>query len=157
MKRGHEKAKAERVHQKIGRDAEKLNTILVDNFVSLQKAITNLAEKFDSLSSHISSLLQLFEFSAKSFADKMATSVPEVEKDREFLEKLNRLLEQNKVIAKGLTLMEEKLRERLYGHPTMQKQEPKFMPAQSFPSFPSVTEEGYIPSSLEEKSKFREE
>jgi len=36
-------------------------------------------------------------------------------KDHEFLQKIDKLLEQNKVLAKGLTLMEQKLRERMYG------------------------------------------
>jgi len=129
----------------VSRDAEKLNSILVENFVSLQKAITNLTVKFDSLSGQISSLLQLFEISAKSFAEKLSTGVPDIEKDKEFLEKLDKLLEQNKVIAKGLTLMEEKMRERLYG---TQRPAPvrRFIPAQQ--QFP---EQGYLPSTLEEE------
>ena len=100
---------------KLSRDAERLNSILVENFVNLQKALTNLTVKFESLSDQISKLLQLFEISAKSFAEKLATGAPDIEKDREFLDKLNKLLEQNKVIAKGLTLMEERVRERIYG------------------------------------------
>ncbi len=60
---------------KTSRDVEKLNTLLVENFVSLQKAITNLTVKFDNLSEQISSLLQLFEISAKSFAEKLAERV----------------------------------------------------------------------------------
>lgn len=147
----------------ISRDAEKLNSILVENFVNLQRALTNLTVKFDSLADNISKLLQLFEISARSFAEKLATSMPDIEKDREFLDKLNRLLEQNKVIAKGLTLMEERIRERIYGHSTPQptpsqipitRQRLGFMPAtQSFqPSFqPALAEEGYLPSSLEGK------
>lgn len=98
-----------------GKSAEKLNEILVENFVNLQKAMTNMAVKFDNMSDQISKLLQLFEISARSFAEKLAVGVPEIEKDREFLDKLNRLLEQNKIIAKGLTMMEEKMKERLYG------------------------------------------
>ena len=45
----------------------KLNHILIENFVNLQKATTNLAVKFETLSDQISKLLQLFEISAKSF------------------------------------------------------------------------------------------
>lgn len=101
---------------KVNRDAEKLNNILVENFVGLQKAMTNMATKFDNMADQISKLLQLFEISARSFAEKLNTTVPELEKDKEFLDKLNKLLDQNKTIAKGLSLMEEKLRERLYGN-----------------------------------------
>jgi len=146
VKKGERTARKVRVSQ----DAERLNVILIENFVSLQKAVTNLATKFDDLSDNITKLLQLFEISAKSFADKLASGVPDVEKDREFLEKLNKLLDQNKTIAKGLTLMEEKLRERLYGgHPAASQQPmmPRFQPAQ----VQSMSEEGYMPSSLGEK------
>lgn len=89
-----------------------INKALVENFVSMQKALTNLAVKFDSLSDQISKLLQIFEISAKNFAEKAGGKG--TESDREFLEKLNVLLDQNKTIAKGLTLMEEKLRERIH-------------------------------------------
>lgn len=87
---------------------------LVDNFVSLQKVLTTLAIRFDNLSDNISKLLQLFEISAKTFIDKPSNTQETEKKDREFLEKINTLLEQNKTIAKGLTLMEEKIRERVY-------------------------------------------
>ncbi len=135
---------------KVSKDVEKLNAILVENFVNLQKALTNLTVKFDNLADQISKLLQLFEISAKSFAEKLSTGTgTEIEKDREFLEKLNKLLEQNKVIAKGLTLMEEKIRERVYGQPSSairRQRYPQQYP-QPIPKASSQTE-GYLPSSL---------
>jgi len=79
---------------------------LLDNFVNLQKVLTNLAVKFDGLSEQISKLLQLFEISAKSFAEKSS----ETDIDGESIDKLDTLLEQNKIIAKGIMLMEEKMR-----------------------------------------------
>ena len=97
------------------------NKILVQNFVQLQKVLTNLAEKFDKLSNNISSLLQLFEISARTFAEKPS----ELQKDKEFLDKLNALMEQNKTIAKGLTLMEEKIRQRVYGQ-ELRRMPPRF-------------------------------
>lgn len=96
---------------------KEIEKMLIENFVNLQKVLTNLAVKFESLSDQISKLLQLFEISAKSFVEKQTPEIGEKEKDKEFLEKLDRLLDQNKTIAKGLTLMEEKLRERIYGSP----------------------------------------
>lgn len=83
---------------------------LIQNMVELQKVHTNLAEKFDSLSKQISSLLNLFETTAKTFANNPINQVSE--RDKEFLEKVDKLLEQNKTIAKGLTMMEENIRER---------------------------------------------
>lgn len=147
---------------KLSHDTEKLNTILVENFVKLQKALTNITIKFDSLSEQISSLLQLFEISAKSFAEKLSVGTPDIEKDKEFLEKLNKLLEQNKVIAKGLTLMEEKMRERLYGTPTA-VQRPTYPFRPRYPAIPTATpptpplsEQGYLPSTLEEEKRIKE-
>jgi hypothetical protein len=90
----------------------------------LQKVLTNLSIKFEDLSNNMSKLLQLFEISAKSFAEKYTGKEAEkkikkdVEEqrnaDKEYLQKLDSLLDQNKTIAKGLTLMEGKLRERNY-------------------------------------------
>lgn len=82
-----------------------INSQLIENFINLQKVLTNLATKLDSLSSNISQLLRLFEMSAKSFAEKEGEGM-----DREFINKLNLLLEQNRVIARGITLIEERLR-----------------------------------------------
>lgn len=138
---------------KTSSSTERLNSILVENFVNLQKAVTNLTVKFDNLADNLSKLLQLFEISARSFSEKLATTMPELEKDREFLDKLNKLLDQNKTIAKGLTLMEEKIRERVYGtHQPAQPQQ-QSMPAQ----FRTFQSQGYIPSQLEREKKATEE
>ncbi len=106
---------------------KEIEKMLIENFVNLQKVLTNLAVKFESLSDQISKLLQLFEISAKSFVEKHSPESGEKEKDREFLEKLDKLLDQNKTIAKGLTLMEEKLRERIYGSQLdIEKERPRY-------------------------------
>ena len=95
---------------------------LINNFTNLQKVLTNLSFKFEELSDNISKLLQLFEISAKSFAEKYTSKEIEEhsekqtkerkELDKEYLKKLDSLLDQNKVIAKGITLMEEKIKHR---------------------------------------------
>tara|TARA_Y100000310_G_scaffold326469_1_gene391406 strand:+ start:149 stop:520 length:372 start_codon:yes stop_codon:yes gene_type:complete len=89
---------------------------LLENFVSLQHVLTNLAVKFEDLSGNISRLLQLFELSAKSFADKPINS-PGV--DQEFLKKLDSLLDQNKTISKGIMMMEDRIRNRSGSMPSM--------------------------------------
>lgn len=91
--------------------------ILVENFVSLQKVMTNLAVKFDNLSDQISKLLELFEISAKTLAEKGYST-----EDKKTLEKLDSLLEHNKVIAKGIALLHER------GMP--EEQEVVIMPSQ---------------------------
>jgi hypothetical protein len=83
----------------------KIDRILVENFVSLQKVMTNLAVKFDNLSNQISRLLELFEISAKTLAEK---DYSKKEDNKKVIEKLDALLEHNKIIAKGIALLHEK-------------------------------------------------
>ncbi len=90
---------------KKGNFSSDLGKVLVENFVSLQRVMVNLSLKFDELSNKISKLLELFEISAKTIAEK---KFPE---DKTLTEKIDKLLEQNKTIAKGLSLMYEKLPE----------------------------------------------
>lgn len=85
---------------------------LIENFINLQRVLTNLAVKFDDLSNNMSKLLQLFEISAKSFAEKYSGDYAATDSDKELLKKLDSLLDQNKVISKGIMLMEGKIRER---------------------------------------------
>jgi hypothetical protein len=108
---------------------------LVENMVELQKVHTDLAEKFDKLSKQLSILLNLFEMAARSFATHPAVRASE--KDKEFLDKVDKLLEQNKVIARGLTLVEERTREKIYGAP-------QYSPPASFmQSMPMQTQEKF--------------
>jgi hypothetical protein len=85
---------------------------LIENLVELQKIHTELAVKFDKLTQEISTLLKIFEGAAKQFGEQV--SLTGDEKDKQFLEKIDKLLDQNKLIAKGLTLVEERMRERMY-------------------------------------------
>jgi hypothetical protein len=94
-----------------------LEETLIHNMVELQKVHVDMAQRFDKLSNQISQLLGLFEMTARSFGQQ-SHGIVATEKDREFLDKIDKLLDQNKTIAKGLTLMEEKMREKVYGHST---------------------------------------
>ena len=106
-----------------------MNQILIDNFTNLQKVLTNLSIKFDDLSTNLSKLLQLFEISAKSFAEKYSDKKPEEQinklqqADTAYLSKLDSLLDQNKTIAKGIMLMEQRIRGR--NSPQSLKEEPE--------------------------------
>jgi len=86
--------------------AREREELLIENFVGLQQAMTNLSVKFGSLSDNISKLLQVFEEAAKNFVSGGKSD------DRDMLKKIDSLLDQNKTIAKGLVLMEGKLRGR---------------------------------------------
>jgi len=81
--------------------------ILIENFIALQKVITNLSIKFDKLTNQISSLLDLFEVSAKTLAEKDFNVKKENRDNKEIVKKIDNLLEQNKTIAKGVALVHE--------------------------------------------------
>jgi hypothetical protein len=95
----------------------RMERVLIENFISLQGVMTNLAGKFNNLSGQISKLLELFEISAKTLAEKGSLM-----EDNKFIEKLDNLIEQNKVIARGVALIHEKGSEPQYpSHQRMQK------------------------------------
>ena len=98
-----------------------LEEALLTNFVNLQKVLTNLSLKFEDLSDNISKLLQLFEISAKSFADKYSG---EIVSDNDMIKKLDSLLDQNKTIAKGIMLMEERIKHKSPPAPIKQEMPP---------------------------------
>lgn len=127
-----------------------MQPVLVDNFVALQKVMVNLAGKFDNINTQLTRLLETFEMSAKTLAKKgFKLEAGESTANEEVLEKLGELSEQNKIIAKGLTLMHETV---LVPQPVMMQQPmPQIpttqgpMPApQRLPRMPSpATEESY--------------
>lgn len=75
--------------------------VLVENFTALQKVMVDLAEKFTNLSTQMSKLLGLFETSAKTLVEKG------FEDNKEMVQKLDALLDQNKTLAKGIALLHE--------------------------------------------------
>jgi len=89
-----------------------LEETLLNNFVNLQGVLTNLSIKFDDLSNNLSTFLKLFEVSAKSFAEKQGSNLGRPREDKELLNKLDSLLDQNKTIAKGIMMMEDKIKGR---------------------------------------------
>lgn len=97
--------------------AREREELLIENFVGLQHAMTNMSIKFGSLSDNISKLLQVFEEAAKNFISGGKSD------DKDMLNKIDALLTQNKTIAKGLVLMEGKLRGR--------SEEPQRIPTRS--------------------------
>jgi len=110
-----------KIPQKIHLSPNESNTekILIENFVSLQKVMTNLSIKFDNLTKQISKLLELFEISAKALAEK-DFDLEKPGKDKKIIEKIDNLLNQNKIIAQGLTLMHEKIPEQKTNYPPAQ-------------------------------------
>lgn len=101
---------------------KEVQAMLIDNFVNLQRVLTNLTFKFESLSDNINKLLQLYELSAKGFLKRVEEGNMTGD-DADILKKLDTLLDQNKTVAKGLTLIEEKMRHKLYGEHVPDSQE----------------------------------
>ena len=93
---------------------------LIENFVALQRIMANLSGKFDSLATQISKLLELFEISAKALAEKNFSISGDKGSER-VVQKIDTLLEQNKVIARGLTLMHELNPRQGAGYPSSQQ------------------------------------
>lgn len=111
VKRGHSEenqdfSETEKSSKKISQ--REMQEMLIDNFVGLQRAMTNMSIKFEGLSEQMRKLLEIFELSAKNFVTQNSSG----DSDKDVLDKINSLLEQNKTIAKGLVLLEEKLRGR---------------------------------------------
>ncbi len=97
-------------HKKAIPQRQNYEHLLLENSIALQKVLTNLSIKLDGLSEQISKLLSLFEISAKSFSEKYSGKI--TSEDKDFIDKLNKLMEQNKLIAKGLALMDEKIKNK---------------------------------------------
>ncbi len=91
---------------KISSNKGNVEKILIENFVSLQRVMVNLSEKFDGLSNQISKLLELFELSATALAKKDINFTKQIDEEK-IIGKLNNILDQNKTIARGLALMSE--------------------------------------------------
>ena len=108
----------------------------IHSLVELQKVHINLAEKFDKLTNQIENLLALFELAARNFAKQ--PNMQSTERDKEFLDKIDKLLDQNKLLAKGLSLMEEKMREKIYGVNSSMR--PQFRPSQQMTASNPVEE-----------------
>lgn len=135
-----------------------LEQALLNNFVNLQKVLTNLSIKFDELSDNISKLLQLFEISAKSFAEKYSGEGEETNGgDTQMLSKLDSLLDQNKTIAKGIMMMEEKIRQKV--RPAEEEiiiktPEPKIPRPKTTEMYYPTKEDSYYPAKEDSQSQF---
>lgn len=123
-KKDFEEALEKSIEKKLKKSKIDVDKVLIENFVNLQKVLTDLTSKFDHLSINIAKLLHLFELSAKSFSGGPGKSGL----DEDFLKKLDALLDQNKVISKGIMLMEDRIRNRS-ASPASVRTDNQFRPA----------------------------
>ena len=104
----------------------KMERVLIENFVALQRVLTNLSVKLDNVSGQMSKLLDLFEISAKSLADKDFNIGGD---NKDMVGKLDKLLDQNKILAKGISLMHERIPREQY-YPSLSQQQMQMPPKQ---------------------------
>ena len=134
----------------------RVDKTIAENFVSLQRVMVNLTEKFDGLANQITKLLELFEVSAKSLAER-EFQIEDISKenDKKIIENVDNLLDQNKVIAKSLALIHER---NIEESPEMMPQRIQSM-GESFQRSPikqNIESETYERSISSEPSKFKQ-
>ena len=123
--------------------------MLVENFVSLQKVMTNLSVRFDELSNQISKLLELFEISANALAKKDINFTKPMD-EKKIMDKLESIVDQNKTIARGLTLMHERV-----GEESAEISQPeKAKPTPISPPAPGAPKRMFPPKEEYQKSPF---
>ncbi|HPD81788.1 MAG TPA: hypothetical protein PK357_01675 [Candidatus Pacearchaeota archaeon] len=140
-KKSEKKTRKKRKAKKIiraPRESSQIERTLIENFVSLQKVMANLSSRFDSLSDQISKLLGLFEISAKVLAEKDFELEGRNSKENEkILEKIDKIIEQNKTIARGLTLVHEQTSPQIPSYSSTQTNYPPVQPSYSpKPAYP---------------------
>jgi hypothetical protein len=99
--------------------------LLLENTTQLQKVVVNLSEKINNLTIQLSQLLKLFETSAETLVRKDFKI--ENESNQEIIKKLDNLGEQNKLLARGLTLMHERTNDLTSPQQISQIQQPMAM------------------------------
>lgn len=126
-KRATTKHHSEKVHE----TKERIDPLLIENFISLQRVLTNLSLKLDNLATQTSKLLELFEISAKALAEK---DFDLEQGNKDLIEKLDNLVDQNKTLARGMTLLHERLPAQEVFVPQQQMQ-PQLPPMPQVPQY----------------------
>jgi len=86
-------------------------TALVENSVALQRVLADLAGNLKGLSDELSQLVALFKEASKSISEEKTSEEISRQEILGMNDKLERLLDQNKTIAKGIVLVESAMRE----------------------------------------------
>jgi hypothetical protein len=89
--------------------------VLIQNSIALQKAITVLAVNLEKFTKETGKLLEFMSDSAKSFEaeEKSRESVVGTAVSGDMVKKLDMLIDQNKMVAKGLVLLENYLKDKI--------------------------------------------
>ncbi len=116
--------------------AREREELLIENFVGLQRAMINLSMKFENLSDNISKLLNVFEVSARDYMVNKGRTTPEV--DKELLNRINMLIDQNKTIMNGIRSIDDKNRKQEFAKAPVSPMAPMAPTTQTTPSSSAV-------------------
>lgn len=94
--------------RKISQNGGEISNLILENTVALQRNLVETTEELKNLNIKLTRLLEIFEKANRTFEDSLEkgteTDVVELEK------KIDALVEQNRIIAKGLLLLEKSTR-----------------------------------------------
>ena len=88
--------------------------LIIENSVALQKVVTDLALNLKKLSGDVSEMLELFKAATKTISEGKAEEAVKKSDIEELKAKVDELSDQNKVIAKGILLLESTLKPKEY-------------------------------------------
>lgn len=131
MKRQNKKEGKKR-KRSVGKISQETVDLLIENSITLQKTLTDLAVNVDKLSKEVAEMLNLFREASKAFTEGKRPAGPAkptelMEPTKELKEKLDILIDQSKTIAKGLMLLESYIKEKI-----SLEEEPKPKPLPQF-------------------------
>lgn len=111
---------------------DKTIMLLIENNVGLQKKLLGLTESIDELTKKVSRLLSLIEKASENYIGGEGVEKGIIERksesgskvaDKELVDKLEGLIKQNKMIARGLILLERFVREKTRGESAKRERE----------------------------------
>jgi predicted RecB family endonuclease len=88
--------------------------LVIENSVALQKVVAELAVNLKKLSSDVSEMVNLFKDATKTMSSEKAEKETGNSEIEELKAKVDELVEQNKIIAKGILLLESSLKPKTY-------------------------------------------
>ena len=83
--------------------------LLIENNIALQKVVTEMAVRIKKMSLDISEMLELFKEATKVVASEKTEEAIKKSDFDELKSKVDELSEQNKIIAKGILLLESSI------------------------------------------------
>lgn len=127
------------VHKKSTNTTNSTDKTVHENFVIIQRVMTELAEKLDNLTSQISGLLNIFETSAQTLAKKSP------ENNQDIIQRLDKVIDQNKILAQGISLLhEEEPEEKPNSMPQSSQQSMPKTPQMNFQPNPPISQQNQI-------------